>query len=444
MMDRWTTCMVVACLLAFAGPSQGAFFDGGGDGTNWNDEVNWTGDVIPLTGNPTDNVIDIRSHQPAGSNDVLIILDAATADTFFQDGVYNNQGNFFNTRSSTTNRDMTIYLDWGNGYTNAGTWWGSQSSETGTITMVQTGGSLQLNSVLYMGRNSPRGQSVSYDVQGGTCRIGQPLIGARSDSRADITLRVSGGTFDNRDTVGTRRFSIGGYDGGTATLEISSNAVVKLHDYRGDNSQAEAAAGTGGSTYFRVIGSDATISFSSNFNTDQDGKSNLVNQIEWIADAGGVSPIRGFQTNDTFRPRSSTTVLVDLTDYAGTDDLILAEYGRYDGKLLGEVTIIDPLNRGYQFVMDNAGEFTDSQPTLSLHTYLTIPTLTALRVEGGIATMTYSAPTDTNVVYKLEMSDDLTDPGAWAPTGAELVGTGGELVFTDNADSPAEAYRVVE
>ena len=50
MKHRWMTfTLVLAALVAFTGPALGNFFDGGGDGTNWSDNVNWSDDIIPLT-----------------------------------------------------------------------------------------------------------------------------------------------------------------------------------------------------------------------------------------------------------------------------------------------------------------------------------------------------------------------------------------------------------
>jgi hypothetical protein len=178
-------------------------------------------------------------------------------------------------------------------------------------------------------------------------------VAARTDCKADVTFRISGGFFtqsyphaNGRTDV---RFHTGGYAGGKSTLEIMNDAVAHFHDFRGDSGGADVTLGTGGETYFRVIGSDATISWSHNFNTDQDGKLNTVNVMEFVADAGGVSTIRAGDSAATFRPSNGTTLRVDLTDYAGIDELTLFAYDNYGGSGFGVVEIIDPLSRGYAF-----------------------------------------------------------------------------------------------
>ena len=96
-------------------------------------------------------------------------------------------------------------------------------------------------------------------MQAGSLVLREPRVAARPDANANVTFRLSGGTFDNiTPTWANRRLYVGGTDGGTATIEISGPSTFRVYDYRGDNG-GEASLGTGGSTYFRVIGSEATI-----------------------------------------------------------------------------------------------------------------------------------------------------------------------------------------
>src|SRR5262245_52122159 len=53
-------------LVALTGAAAAVVWDGGGDGTNWNQALNWSGDIVPAATN--DVVIDV-----AGTNVVIFI-----------------------------------------------------------------------------------------------------------------------------------------------------------------------------------------------------------------------------------------------------------------------------------------------------------------------------------------------------------------------------------
>ena len=97
--------------------------------------------------------------------------------------------------------------------------------------------------------------------------------------------------------------------------------------------------------------------------------------------------------------------------------------------------------------MDNEGDFTDLGTNGTMRTYVTLTppsSWTAINASGGVASMTYGGPTYTGATFKLEASTDLTDPGAWTPTGLELPANDGDLVFTNDADAAIKAYRVTK
>src|ERR1017187_8049809 len=48
---------MASCLFAGVGLSSTVYWDGGGNGTNWNDPLNWSGHVVPAPTN--DVVIDV-------------------------------------------------------------------------------------------------------------------------------------------------------------------------------------------------------------------------------------------------------------------------------------------------------------------------------------------------------------------------------------------------
>ena len=108
------------------------------------------------------------------------------------------------------------------------------------------------------------------------------------------------------------------------------------------------------------------------FALDQDGKANSVNELQFVADAAGVSTITAFSPSATLRPAGTTTLVVNLSNYAGLDELDLFAYGRYDGNGFAGVTIIDPLSRGYQLRIDGEGGFTDTS-AVDQRAYLIIP-----------------------------------------------------------------------
>ncbi|MCC5842625.1 MAG: hypothetical protein JJU05_00090 [Verrucomicrobia bacterium] len=64
-----------------------------------------------------------------------------------------------------------------------------------------------------------------------------------------------------------------------------------------------------------------------------------------------------------------------------------------------------------------------------------------LQLNGGGMTLSGS-----NTVpgrrYRLQFTDDLTDPGGWTDLGDEVDGTGGILDFTDPSPGNHRAYRV--
>jgi hypothetical protein len=364
------------CLLVAAGQSQ-ASWTGGGDGTSWGDVDNWSETVVPLTaGGATAAVID------AVQAATVVNVDAATADTF----VDGTSGNFLAVRCGDPTRSTTLNVDWGNGYTNGG-WIAGQNAQ-GTVTVNHTAGSLTTTLADYIGRGSQSGSTVNYNLSGGSYNYGQPRVGARTDALGDITLNISGSGVMQPIASGTRRFYTGGMSGGLSATMISGTGTLDIYDFRGDGDGGDVSIGTGGHTLFEVIGSSANVSFSLNFNTNQNNKENLTNIYRFVADAGGVSCITGNAIGDALRISAHSDLEVDLTGYAGTDDLDLFLVSKYTGGLWDSITIIDPLNRGYYHVQDGEGEWTDTGE-MNVRTYLTIPepaTLVMLGL-GGLLTM---------------------------------------------------------
>ncbi len=309
------SCMLVA--------TSQAYWTGSGDGSSFSDTGNWSDGVVPFTaGGETATTVN------AHTTNSIVNLDAATANTF----VDGTQGNFLSTRAQNADRTLTFNADWGDGYNNGGMWLGQNTQ--GTVNFNHNAGSLTLSGGgTYIGRNSTSTGVVNLNVNGGILGIREVYAGGRSDIHADVTVNLNAGIAYLGQTDATlttkSRFVTGAYDlGQTTTVAISGSATLVAYDWRGGG-----VGGGQGTDIFEITGSNATITVDHNFYTRQQGSYLGDTIVKFIADAGGVSTINGFDAAATYRIDALAELVVDLTNYSGTADLLLVDFA--DGKLSG-------------------------------------------------------------------------------------------------------------
>ena len=337
--------MAVMALLLVA--TSQAYWNGGGDGTSFGDVDNWTETVVPLTsGGATLATIN------ANAAVTTVNLDSATADTL----VDGTSTNFLSTRAQTAGQTLNFNADWGNGYTNAAMWAGQ--STAGTVNFNNNAGALKTTGGSYLGRSSLAGGIVNFNINGGAVGLKEVSVGCRSDALADITINATGGTLylGQSDSIANGgilgRSQHGAWSvGQTTKISIGGNATVVMNDTR-----LGGLSGGQGLDIFEVTGSNATITSDLNFYTRQQGGNYLGDTVlKFVADAGGVSAITAYDNAATFRIHDLAKLEIDLTGYAGTDDLLLVDFGA--GRLSGAYDLLNVSilgGAGYELVQDNA------------------------------------------------------------------------------------------
>jgi hypothetical protein len=360
------TIITGLCLIFAAGPLQ-AYWTGNGDGTSWGDVDNWSEDIVPLTEGGADTAT-----VNAASADVTVNIDASTANTF----VDTTSANFLSTRAQDAGNTLNFNADWGDGYS-AGAMWAGQSTN-GTVNFNNIAGSLTTTGGTYLGRSSGTNGVVNFNISGGSVGFKEVSVGCRTDALADVTLSVSGGTLylgqsGPTGEAGTimGRSQHGAYQGGQTTkVSISGDATVVMNDTR-----LGGVAEGQGTDMFEVIGSNATITSDTNFYTCQQATYLGPCMVRFVADENGVSTIKSFDDDTTFRIAVAVDLEVDITNYTGYQDLVLVDFGpnriagayepNYINIIGGTADVIQDVASGDIYLTNINGQTSNQRPQVN-------------------------------------------------------------------------------
>ena len=245
--------------LALGLTAQGDTFDGGGDGTSWEDPLNWSNDVVPA--NNGSNINIFSNHD--------VNFDAGTWTYLTENSLLQNETEHRIARllmgdsvAGAANGNHSLTLDPGDGNTIRAT------NSNSAVISGRPGKFSTLNIV-----------SGITNLEAGRIRIGQGEGGSG-------TVNVSGGLL----TLGRGGLELGNPNGsGDGTLNITGGSFTTRNDAEIFGSGVFHVAGTGA----------ATIGIGSNGSTDG----------RWVQSTGGI-----------FRPGiDATGVTVTFIDDAGDD-----------------------------------------------------------------------------------------------------------------------------
>ncbi len=329
-------------------------FDGGGDGTSWEDALNWDGDVLP-SGDANVNASTVTLGSSQGINELDVVGDRTSGTGVLNhsagsltgggwakiggngggganDGTYNLSGS----AAASGFADTFVGFRGGTGALNLAD---SASVNVGSIRLAAEGagstGAITVsdNASLTAGNinsGGGTGSTATVDQTGGTVTSNNWIALANFGAGGTATYDISGGSVSANDG----NFAIG--QEGAGTLNVSGSAAV---------SQSTAATGAilvgginegglvlDGTGDLNITGSAASIS-GSDLRLGLTGASS--GTISWIADAGGVTPIVSAD-NTEFGP-GLTNLLLDLTA-----DSQFSSFGPSGSPL--EITLIENAN----------------------------------------------------------------------------------------------------
>ncbi|MBS2098129.1 hypothetical protein [Carboxylicivirga linearis] len=281
----------------------GFFWDGGGDGTSWNDAINWDGNTVP----GINNIVYLNHDQLAAAYDVVIQSGDATCRRL---NIETQGGNPISvtvgssriltvqqhvsiaTNTTLSQQDNTALINVGQNWTNLGTF----NHGSSTVTFNATGG----NYIIATG-----GTGAGKDFYNVT--INSPSTEYTVDAPMSVLndLTLTDGTFDlvspNND------LNVGGnwyLDQANGAVFVPSTADVT---FDGNNQSI-----TNGTFYNVIIGGSGTKTFNSNIAIDNDILLNAGATLDAIENNVYV---RGDWTNDggTFTQTGFGNVIFDRT-----------------------------------------------------------------------------------------------------------------------------------
>lgn len=362
------TCYLGSLLLGQVALSQSTInWDGGGDGTSWDDALNWNGDAEPaagdiarfgnggtltITGTPTNNPGRINID---ASTNVTFDLDITIVDTYTQHSIQVNAGCSLTLGSAGNNRTFTISTD----LTRSAI--GIFSGATSAMITVASSTTVNINQAdrgIWMQESTATFTNNGTIVISGADNAGIQLDNGDLDNNSSITVSSSltksilmnDGTFDNAST-GTLTLSnstsqgvdvMGGTFTQSGTLNVNSSAT--------DGIQVETGAFNTASGSTTTI-SNATYAVDMNSGTfSNDGTLSITST--------GLIGIR--LVDGTFNNTSNGSITMPNVDSGGSGAGILLTSGGTSGKTFTNVGSISVTSSTAEFGVEYLlGTFTN-------------------------------------------------------------------------------------
>ncbi|TWT79277.1 PEP-CTERM motif protein [Planctomycetes bacterium CA13] len=302
---RFIAAMALA--MAFGGVAQADTFDGGGDGTSWEDALNWAADAVPLN-NGSGNTLINNNHQ--------VVFDADTWTAL------NTAGNL---QSATQYRIARLLM----GDSTAG---GANGTHSLTFDFGASGAS---NNVLVTNGTSAviggRANKFStLNIVSGITNVEANRVRVGTATGGSGTINVSGGEF----ITGKGGLELGNVaGGGDGTLNITGGSFASRNDVE-----------IGDSGTFHIAGSSATVGVGTFGTTDGYWEQDAGGMLRIGLDAGGSSVIlvddvgddgAGTQGNVVFAAGS----LLDPYDLGGAAENVWTTVMTWEGTLTGAPTL---------------------------------------------------------------------------------------------------------
>ena len=327
---RFLIAKSIVCLLMLTTVSMAqSNFTGNGDGSTWNDAANWDNGVpLGINANIGDTfTVNLASNQFVNETDIVGDQSTGTAILNHTTGSLDNAG----------------WIKIGHNADNDGTYMGSGDAviNYAVLFAASNGGNATIDLSGDAVLNGSGGFSVGLNPSAMTDAVinvaDNATINATDFNLGQATLTQSGGQ------VTASAWLAIGKDGGSGTYNISGGSVTLTADWFtvGENqpgalnisgdASVEATLALGmivgrddnGAGTLEVTGSSASINVADlRAGVDARGLDSTATAImSWIADAGGISTVVS-NDNSEFGA-ADTTLMVDLTAYAGSDDEFL-------------------------------------------------------------------------------------------------------------------------
>lgn len=178
--------------------------------------------------------------------------------------------------------------------------------DAGTAAVNQTGGTVSSNRWFAIGRAGPN--LGKYNLDGGTVNAvlnsdGNTVVGAFGGSQGELNITAGDFNTNNDFWLAENGVAVANISGGE--LDVEGSLLI--------------AHGGDGNGTLNVLGSTAIIDVAGNFVSNEFG----VGALHFQADASGVSTI--VVGNEVNLVNGNDTLTVDLSAYAGSDDLLLID-----------------------------------------------------------------------------------------------------------------------
>lgn len=304
--------VTATAVLALGVSAQADTFDGGGDGTSWEDPLNWAGDTVPAN-----NASNINIYA-----DFDVVFDAGTWTYLTANNLLQNSG-----------EHRIARLLMGDSTSGAANGTHSLTFDPGAGNYIRATNS---NSAVLGGR---AGKFTTLNVLSGTTNLEANRIRVGQSTGGSGVINVSGGLL----TLGRGGLELGATDNlnGDGTLNITGGSFTTRND-----------AEIHGKGVFHVAGSAAaTIGIGSNGTSDGRWVQYTGGVLRTGIDSNGVTPILIDQVdsgggNATFQSGS----ILDPYDFGGAAQNVWTTVMEWEGALTDEGLVLsdDALANGWE------------------------------------------------------------------------------------------------